>query len=95
MARTVRNPKLDTRSARAKLPMRKAPYWTAISPGCTLGYRKGIKGGMWLAKSVRNGVRKELSIAPADDVLDAGGGVLSFAEAQATARAWFVKVEKG
>jgi integrase len=94
MARTVRNPKLDTRSARAKLPTRKAPYWTAVSPGCALGYRKGIKGGTWLAKVVRDGVRKELAIAPADDVLDAGGGVLSFAEAQATARAWFVKVEK-
>jgi hypothetical protein len=33
MARTVRNPKLDSRSARAKL-----------APGCALGYRKGDKG---------------------------------------------------
>ena len=27
MARTVRNPKLDTRSARAKLKPRREPYW--------------------------------------------------------------------
>src|SRR5262249_29087915 len=38
MARTVRNPKIDTRSARARLPARREPYWTVISAGCALGY---------------------------------------------------------
>jgi len=95
MARTIRNPKLDTRSARAKLATRKAPYWTSISPGCAFGYRKGAKGGTWLAKYVRDGVRKETAIGPADDALDAGGGVLSFAKAQTDARDWFQKIEQG
>ena len=50
MARTVRNPKLDTRSARAKLVMRDSLYWVPLAPGCALGYRKGPKGGVWVAK---------------------------------------------
>ena len=50
MARTVRNPKIDTRSARAKLAVRREPYWTAISEGCALGYSRGAKGGTWIAK---------------------------------------------
>ena len=43
MARTVRNPKLNTRSARTKLKARREPYWTPIAPGCTLGYRKELR----------------------------------------------------
>ena len=50
MARTVRNPKIDTRSARAKLAERREPYWTVISAGNALGYRRGAKGGTWIAK---------------------------------------------
>ncbi len=41
MPRTVGNPKLDSRSARAKLPARSSIYWTSLAPGCALGYRKG------------------------------------------------------
>ena len=50
MARTIRNPKIDSRSARAKLPQRPEPYWTVISEGCALGYRRGSKGGKWIAR---------------------------------------------
>ena len=50
MARSVRNAKLDTRSARAKLAARREPYWTVLSAGCALGYRRGAKGGTWIAK---------------------------------------------
>jgi hypothetical protein len=45
MARSVRNPKIDSRSARLKLASRAEPYWTVISEGCALGYRRGAKGG--------------------------------------------------
>ena len=51
MARTVRNPKIDTRSARARLPGRREPYWTVLSQGCALGYRRGAKGGTGLLDS--------------------------------------------
>ena len=50
MARTVRNAKTSTRSARSHLPARREPYWTTISLGCALGYRRGTNGGTWIAK---------------------------------------------
>src|SRR5712671_1289959 len=93
MARTVRNPKLDTRSARAKLPMRYSPYWVSLAPGCTLGYRKGPKGGVWLAKIVRGQMRQQSTLGPADDALDPDGVLaVSYARAQTKARDWFAAV---
>ena len=50
MARTVRNPKIDTRTARTRLLARREPYWTALSEGCALGYRRGAKGGTWIGR---------------------------------------------
>jgi hypothetical protein len=91
MARTVRNPKIDTRSARAKLPERREPYWTVISAGNALGYRRGAKGGTWIAK-FRNvdGKRHLEALGAADDARDADGlSVFSFAQAQERARSWF------
>ena len=95
MPRTVRNPKLDTRSARAKLRARKSVYWTPISPGCALGYRKGAKGGAWVAKFTGGGQRNEMTIGPTDDVMDADGvAAMSFAQAQERARTWFGEVAR-
>src|SRR5215469_14650009 len=95
MARTVRNPKLDTRSARAKLAMRDSPYWVSLAPGCALGYRKGPKGGVWLAKIVRAGLRQQTTIGPADDALDPDGVLaIDYAQAQSKARDWFVIVTR-
>ena len=92
MARTVRNPKLDTRSARAKLAMRDSPYWVSLAPGCALGYRKGPKGGVWLAKLVRDALRQQTTLGPADDALDPDGTLaISYAEAQVKARNWFAR----
>lgn len=91
MARTVRNPKIDTRSARAKLPERREPYWTVIAAGNALGYRRGAKGGTWIAKfRDENGRRHLESLGAADDVRDADRlSVFSFSQAQERARAWF------
>jgi integrase len=95
MARTVRNPKLDTRSARAKLAMRDSPYWVSLAPGCALGYRKGPKGGVWLAKIVREALRQQTTLGPADDALDPDGILaVGYAEAQTRAREWFVALTK-
>lgn len=96
MPRTVRNQKIDTPSARARLPVRRSVYWVSLSPGCAFGYRKGPKGGVWLAKLVRGSFRKETTIGPADDVFAAGGKLaLSYAQAQELARAWFPKADRG
>ena len=94
MARTVRDAKLDTRSSRVKLVERREPYWTVLSQGCAVGYRKGAKGGTWVAR-YRDEARKQhyRSLGAADDALDADGvTVLSFSDGQARAREWFSRV---
>ena len=91
MARTVRNPKLDTRSARVKLAGRREPYWTVISAGCAIGYRRGTKGGTWIAR-LRNSEGKQHyeALGAADDVRDADGlTCFTFAQAQERARTFF------
>ena len=95
MARTVRNPKLDSRSARAKLAVRDSPYWVSLAPGCALGYRKGPKGGVWLAKIVHDALRQQTTLGPADDALDPDGVLaVSYAQAQSKAREWFATVTR-
>jgi hypothetical protein len=95
MARTVRNPKIDTRSARERLSARREPYWTVLSQGCALGYRKGAKGGTWIAK-FRDGDGKRYleALGAADDARDPDGlSVFSFAQAQERALASLVRPE--
>src|SRR5580704_2585862 len=91
MARTVRNQKIDTRSARAKLPARREPYWTVLSRGCALGYRRGAKGGTWVARFRNDGGRQQYGpLGAADDAREPDGlSVFSFAQAQERARTWF------
>jgi hypothetical protein len=91
MARTLRDAKLDTRSARRCLKVRREPYWRSISEGLAIGYRKGAKGGTWIGRhySAEEG-RRFNSLGTADDVADADGEhVLSFGQAQEAARKWF------
>jgi integrase len=92
MARTVRNPKIDTRTARSRLAIRPEPYWTAISTGCAVGYRRGVKGGTWILKfRDADGVRQLKALGAADDARDADGlTVFDFRQAQAKARDWFL-----
>jgi hypothetical protein len=91
MARTVPNAKIDSRSARAKLAERREPYWTVISAGCALGYRKGAKGGTWIARFRDTACKQHYeALGAADDARDRDGrSVYSFAQAQERARNWF------
>jgi len=94
MARTVRSAKLDTRSARAKLPAKKSGYWVPIVRGFALGYRRGAKGGVWLARLIDGKGRRETTLGPADDALDPDGErILDYAQAQAKARAWLASLD--
>jgi integrase len=93
MARLIRDAKLDTRSARVKLKVRREPYWRSLAEGCAIGYRKGAKGGTWIARHYaadRVPARAYGALGAADDHLDADGtGILSFDQAQERARTWF------
>jgi integrase len=90
MPRSVRDSKLDTRSARFKLGGRRAPYWRAISQGLHIGYRKPFGAnsgaGKWLIRrhlGKNSGHYKIEVIATADDFADADGKtVLNFSQAQ-------------
>jgi integrase len=96
MARTLRDTKLDTRAVRGRLKPRREPYWRSISEGLAIGYRKGTKGGTWIARhySAEHG-RRYRSVATADDIADADGAhVLSFAQAQEAARNWFADLAR-
>jgi len=92
MARTIRNAKIDTRSARVKLKERREPYWTVINAGCAVGYRRGKSGGTWIARHYspsRATAMKYKALGPADDAMDADGvAALSYAQAQSAAQAW-------
>jgi integrase len=61
-----------------------------------IGYRKGAKGGTWIARhySAEHG-RRYSAVGTADDIADADGAhVLSFAQAQEKARAWFADLAR-
>jgi len=91
MARTVRNAKLDSRSARSRLATRREPYWTVVSRGCAIGYRKGAKGGTWIARfRDADGRQHYEALGGADDAVESDvAGTLAYAQAQERARAWF------
>jgi integrase len=91
MARTVRNSKIDTPSARAKITARREPYWTAISRGCAVGYRRGVIGGTWVARIRDEAGRQHYqALGAADDAREADGiTVFNYGQAQARAREFF------
>lgn len=71
MATPRSHKKLDTATARAKLPPRKAPYWVQLRPTIHLGYRRNIGDvGTWSVKVGTPGSNKAWikRIALADDV---------------------------
>jgi integrase len=93
MARTLRDARLETRTARAALKPSGKPYWRAIEQGLHLGYRKGVTSGRWVMRQYVGGQSYTVeTIATADDTIDADGDIfLSFAQAQAAARKRFVE----
>lgn len=95
MARTVRDAKLESRTARAALKPRGKPYWRAIDAGLHLGYRKGRSGGKWVLRRYVDGDYATDTFATTDDVLDADGDVvLTFAQAQAEARKRYIAAKR-
>jgi hypothetical protein len=75
--------------------MRDSIYWVALAPRCALGYRKGPKGGVWLAKVVRDRTGQQTTLGPTDDALDPDGVLaISYAQAQIRAREWFANVTR-
>ncbi|MET0529124.1 MAG: site-specific integrase, partial [Microvirga sp.] len=90
MPRAVRSVKLDTRTARSRLPARKAPYFVRIGDRLQLGYWRGVKVGSWIARRYTgDGAYATHGLGPADDLREADGvSILAFDQAQERAKAW-------
>jgi integrase len=90
MARTARNSFLESRTARARLRIRRTPYFAKIAKGLRLGYYRGAVAGSWIARCYRGaGVYATEALGVADDTVDADGiKVLDYWQAQEQARRW-------
>jgi integrase len=83
-----RAPKLETATARRKLAVRKKPYWTTISPGIHLGYRRNAGAGTWSVRVADAGAEWIKRIAVTDDLEPASPpAVLNYWQAVDVARA--------
>lgn len=87
MARSTRNVKLETRTARASLKAGKR-YWQPVGKGLALGYRKGKNVGAWYVRQAQPGNRYAIeAVGSADDHREADGlTVLNYFQAQDLAR---------
>src|SRR6516162_10105750 len=80
--------KLETATARRRLDVRKKPYWTTISPGIALGYRRNEGAGTWSVRVADGGVEWIKRIALANDLEPASPPhVLTYWQAVDQARA--------
>jgi hypothetical protein len=85
LARSARHSSLETRTARARLPVRRTPYFAKIAKGLRLGYYRGAVSGSWVASFYRGGQGYDTkAIGQADDTTDADGAtVFDYWQAQA------------
>jgi integrase len=88
VSKTVRERKLDSPAARAKLKHSGKPYWRAIDTGVHLGYRKGLAGGKWVLRRYLGKETYRVETIGAADDHSASNGVetLDFFQAQRKAR---------
>jgi len=88
VAKTVRERKLDSPAARAKLKHSGKPYWRAIDTGLHLGYRKGLNGGKWVLRRYLGKETYRVETIGAADDHSASNGIdtLDFFQAQRRAR---------
>jgi hypothetical protein len=87
MPRTTPSEKIQTRAARARLPLRRKPHWLCLRPGQVhLGYvhRHEAQAGHWTVRRYNGGGAYKVTRLPglADDFEPANGAdVLSFGQA--------------
>jgi integrase len=89
MARNPRASRLETRTARLKLPIRGKPFdFTTISPSIALGYRRNRAAGVWVVRAADgHGGNWTKRVALADDFEEADGtNVLTWWQAIEAAR---------
>jgi|EndMetStandDraft_8_1072994.scaffolds.fasta_scaffold67165_1 integrase len=86
--RRPRAPKLENPTVRRKLPVRKKPYYVAVSPGVFVGYCRNEGHCKWSVRVVRGRAEWTDRFATADDLeLANGRDVLNYWQAVDQARA--------
>lgn len=90
LARSARHSSLETRTARARLSVRRTPYFAKIAKGLRLGYYRGAVSGSWVASLYRGTSGYDTkAIGAADDTTAADGEtVFDYWQAQNQARNW-------
>src|SRR5258708_38585369 len=87
MTQKIRSGRLETRSARLRLTLRKRPYSVTIAKGLSLGYRRTATDGPWIVRLTKGGADWATRFAVADDHTEADGvSVLTFWQAQERAK---------
>jgi integrase len=97
MPRQTQDANIQTRAARARLPVRHKPFFRAVEPGLHLGYRKLASGrpGMWIVRrylgkgayAVENLRTADRALVLADDHGEADGVlVMTYVQATRAAR---------
>jgi hypothetical protein len=72
MARSARKSALETRTARLRLKVRRAPHFVKIAKGLRLGYYRGSACGTWIARRYRGaGAYDTIALGVADDTTEA------------------------
>ncbi len=95
MLRMVKDARIETRAARARIAVADSvrskehePHWRAIGECEHLGYRKGKHGSKWIARYRKDGAYVKKLLGKADDAREAdGASVLDYR--QDAASAWF------
>lgn len=89
MARTTRNPKLENRTNRLKLPAGKR-YWTSVGSGIAMCYRRTAETfGTWQARLWLKDQYVYQGLGSADDTINADGiKTLDYFQAAEKARTW-------
>ena len=95
MPRKAHNAKLDSRTARSKLPAQHEPYWTKCGPALSLGYRKGTRGSSWQVRAYDGAKYHKTAMGIPDDNVEADDveaddvKIRTFHQAIAAALAWW------
>ena len=72
MPRSARHANLETRTGRARLRMRRAPYFVKIAKGLRLGYYRGATAGTWIGRRyLGSGSYETDPLGLADDTTEA------------------------
>jgi integrase len=97
MGRALKDVRVQDRSVRARLPVKRDPYWRLITQGFHLGYYRGKLIGTWVARFRQPGGPKNYVmqvLGEADDRVPADGeNVLSWGQAYDMAQQW-VKLQR-